>query len=382
MSKAWLKWIAAAAAVTLLFFGCGRQPGEKLYYEALAQWESGNLVRARTLLEKSIRRRTGSPKNADAYNRLGLLLWEIGDPQSAAEAFSESSRIDAGQTDVLGNLGVALSATGDFEDAEQVFREAALMAPNDPRPLAFAGVTYVLAGKWDDAARNLQRALERNPNDPRLQNALALAELHTGSDEAALNRLRAAADRNPDYAPLRFNLASIYQHWRGSPQEARRQLNLFLQQTPDNNRTALARQRLQELEDADGGILNFKRPEQRNRPAADRAFREALAAHKAGKTQEAEQGYRRALELDDRYEQAFYNLGLIYYGQNRLTVAKEAFEQAARLNPAFTAAQYNIALVEHRRDNNTAALQKLEDILSRHPDYQPATDLKARIEQN
>lgn len=380
MSRAWIQWIATSSIIAFLFFGCSRQPGEKLYHEALAQQEEGNLVRARTLLERSIRRRAGSLENADAFNRLGLLLWEIGDPQAAAEAFGESLRIDTGQIDVLGNLGAALSATGDFSGAEQTFREAALMEPNDPRPLAFAGITYALAGKWSDAARNLKRALERTPNDPRLHNALALVELHSGNDEAALNRLNAAAERNPDYAPIRFNLASLHRHWRGNPAEARRQLELFLQQIPaGSTRADAARAQLQELEKKDGGIGRFKTPAQRDRPAADRVFRKALTAHKAGDLKAAEQGYRQTLELDDRHEQAFYNLGLVYYGQDNLTAAQEAFTRAVDLNPAFTASHYNIALIEHRQGNNAAALKELEAVLTQQPRYQPALDLMDRL---
>jgi Flp pilus assembly protein TadD len=380
MSRLWIQWLAAGGIVAALFFGCSRQPGERLYHEALVQQQEGNLIRARTLLEKSIRRRAGSLENAAAFNRLGLLLWEIGDPQAAAEAFSESLRIDTGQADVLGNLGVALSATGDFSGAEQTFREAALMTPNDPRPLAYAGITYALAGKWSDAARNLKRALERTPNDPRLQNALALVELHTGNDESALNRLNAAAERTPDYAPLRFNLASLHHHWRGNPAEGHRQLELFLQQVPaGSRRAALARDQLQALKKNEDGIREFKTPEKRDRPAADRAFRNALTAHKAGELTQAEEGYRQTLELDDRHEQTFYNLGLIYYGQNKLTAAQEAFERAAELNPAFTAARYNIALTEHRRGNNAAARKELETLLTQQPRYQPALDLMDRL---
>ncbi len=46
-----LYWIFPAALIATLFFGCERQPGEKLYYESLAEWKAGNHVRARALLD-------------------------------------------------------------------------------------------------------------------------------------------------------------------------------------------------------------------------------------------------------------------------------------------------------------------------------------------
>ena len=212
MNPKWHRWILPVALTAVLFFGCGRRPGEKLYHQALTQWEKGHHVRARALLEKSIRRRAGSHENADANNRLGLLLWEMGEPESAVAAFKDSLRIDAEQYPVLCNLGVALNATKDFTAAEHAFREAALLRPDDPRPLASAGIAYVQTEKWTEAERTLNRALSRTPDDAKLQTALALVELHTRGAQAAEQRLRAIAQKNPDYAPALFNLGSIYRY--------------------------------------------------------------------------------------------------------------------------------------------------------------------------
>ena len=109
MNKNWLHWLLITLVASAVFFGCDRKPGEKLYRKALAEWSDGNLARARALLEKSIRSRTGSAENTEAYNQLGMLLWEMGNTKDAVDAFNESIRMDAGQYDVLCNLGVALS---------------------------------------------------------------------------------------------------------------------------------------------------------------------------------------------------------------------------------------------------------------------------------
>lgn len=379
MNSGWLRWILSALLVSALFFGCGRQPGEKLYEEALEQWQAGNHVRARTLLEKSIRRRAGSLENAEAYNRLGLLLWEMGNPEEAADAFNESCRLDAGRFDVLCNLGVSLSAGADFSAAERVLREAALMQPGDPRPLAFAGVAYILNSKWDDAERNLRRALQRTPDDPRIQTALALAELHTAGADSALPRLLSVARQNPDYAPALFNLASIYSDWLNNPTEARRWLELYLTRASGMDAwSELGRERLEKLNRPVSRIV-YTAPRRPNRAAAERLFQKALAAHKANRLDEAAGGYIRSVEADDTYEQAFYNLGLVYYTQGDMARAGEAFEKALAVNPAFVAARYNLALVAHRQGNNARARQELAVIREQQPGYQPAIDLAERI---
>ena len=323
-------WFIPALLIAVLFFGCGRKPGEKLYYESLTEWKAGNHVRARALLEKSIRRRTGSVENADAYNRLGLLLWEMGEVDAAVDAFNESCRIDAGQYAPLCNLGVALSTQNDFMAAERAFREAALLQPADPRPLAYAGVAYLQNGKWEDASRNLRRALGRTPNDPQLQTLLALTELHTRGTNAALKRLQAVVREHPDYAPALFNVASLHLQWLENPAAARRNFERYLEKSSGiDTFSARARAHLQTLGDpAEKPALTIKPPKKVDRKEADQHFQKALIFHRNGKLEKAAELYIKALEEDDTYERAFYNLGLAYYASGQMTLAGEAFARA------------------------------------------------------
>ena len=381
MKNIWLRWILAVLLVSVFFFGCERKPGEKLYSKAMAEWSKGNLARARALLEKSIRSRTGSAENAEAYNRLGVLLWEMGNPNDAAEAFNESCRLNAGQYDVLCNLGVALSEQNDFSAAERAFREAFLLQPDDPRPLAFAGVLYAKNQKWAEAARNLNRALGRNPDDPHLQTALALAELQTAGTDAALKRLQAVTKKYPDYAPALFNTASIHRYWLKNQTDAKRCFELYLQKASGTNAfTVRARAELQAIADGSTGEkITFTPPRSPSRVNADKNFQKALLCHKRNDLTTAIKWYIAAIEADDTHEQAFYNLGLAYYGENRLELAGDAFAHAVKINPAFTAARYNSALAEYRMGHNDRARRELEIVLNQQPGYQPAADLMSRI---
>ncbi len=384
MKSRWIYWILTALLMSTLFFGCGRKPGEKLYQEALTEWDSGNLARARALLEKSIRRRTGSAENAEAYNRLGVLLWEMGNPKDAVEAFNESLRMDAGQYDVLCNLGVALSSQNDFTGAEHAFREASLIQPGDPRPLAFAGVIYAKNQRWDEAANNLNRALGRTPNDLCLQTALALAELHTIGAEAALKRLQAVTKKNPGYTPALFNTAVIYRYWLKNPAEAKRGFELYLNKASDAAApfAEQARNQLQAIAAGNTGEkLTFTPPRNPNRINADKNFQKALAYHTKNDLDSAAKWYIKAVEEDDTYEQAFYNLGLTYYAANRMELAAEVFARAVQINPAFTSARYNSSLAEYRLGNNDRALRELQIVLKQTPNYQPALDLIDRIKK-
>ena len=383
MKKSWLYWMIPALLVSVLFFGCGRQPGEKLYQNALSQWEKGHLVRARTLLEKSIRRRTGSVENADAYNRLGLLLWEMGEVDPAAEAFQESIQMDASDYAVLSNLGVALTAKKDFPAAENAFREAALLQPGDSRPLAYIGMIYVQNQNWNEAARHVQQAITQLPDNPQLQTALALTELQTLGAASALHRLQTLIQKNPTFAPALFNMASIYRHELHNPDKARIWLERYLKQSSEDDPfhiVALAELKTDRPEKTPK--LTFTPPQTRDRKKAEQLFKKALASHRKGNLPQAIKEYIQTIETDDLYEQAFYNLGLAYYASNQMVLASEAFNHAVKLSPAFVDARYNAALVAYYHLGQTEwALRELQIIQTQQPDYQPATDLIARIKK-
>ena len=337
---------------------------------------------ARALLEKSIRRRAGSLENAEAYNRLGTLLWEMGDTKAAAAAFTESCRLDDGQYDVLCNLGIALSAQNDFTAAEQAFREASLLKPDDPRPLAFVGVLYAKNQRWDDATRNLNRALERTPNDPHLKTALALTELYTRGSGTALDRLKSVTEQHPDYTPALFNTATIYLYWLKNPTEAKRWFERYLGKASGTDPFATqARAELQAIADSGGKKITFTPPRTPNRINAERNFQKGLARHKVNDFDNAAKWYIKALEEDDTHEQAYYNLGLAYYAANRMELAADAFARAVQINPAFTDARYNNALAEYRLGNSSRALSELKIVLTQQPGYQPAIDLMNRLKK-
>lgn len=383
MGNRWIRYLAPALLFTALFFGCSRKPGEKLYAEGVAEWKAGNRVRARTLIEKSIRRRPGSAVNADAYNQLGLLLWEMNETDAAVEAFSESCRLQAGQFEPLCNLGAALCARGEFEAAERILREAALLRPDDARPLVYAGLAYLRNRKWEEARRNLQHAAARAPRDARLETALALADLHAAGPDAALARLREVTARDAAFAPALFNIASVYRHWLNNPAEAARWYERFLGQTAGAT-NAFAAEARKQLDLAAGSArvrLPFTPPAARDRKAAEKLFQQAVAQHKAGRIADALKGYLKTLETDDAYEPAMYNLGLAYYAEGRLDLARAAFDEVLRLNPDAYAARYNGALTDYRLGRYDRARRELEAVLRSQPGYQPALDLQKQMLQ-
>jgi tetratricopeptide (TPR) repeat protein len=69
----------------------------------------------------------------------------------------------------------------------------------------------------------------------------------------------------------------------------------------------------------------------------------------AGRTREAEQLFRQAVEDNPRYAQAFLNLGLALAGQERFAEAEQYLTGALALAPGDARAQAALRMVQERR---------------------------------
>lgn len=84
------------------------------------------------------------------------------------------------------------------------------------------------------------------------------------------------------------------------------------------------------------------------------AFREAMAAHQAGRLDEAERLYRRVLRADDKQFPVLMMLGMLSAQQGKLAEAERLLRSALAINPGNAEAQYNYG-------NVLLGLQRFDD---------------------
>ena len=66
-------WAVSVGVFFAIVFGCGEQAGEREYKAALSAWHKGELVPARTLMEKAVRKLSGLPAKNLKLDRRGQL---------------------------------------------------------------------------------------------------------------------------------------------------------------------------------------------------------------------------------------------------------------------------------------------------------------------
>jgi tetratricopeptide (TPR) repeat protein len=94
--------------------------------------------------------------------------------------------------------------------------------------------------------------------------------------------------------------------------------------------------------DPAAGVLKVIQAEQ---PAVQAEIEDGYDMHEAGRLQEAEAAYRRALDTHGPDALLLYNLGVLLQDMDRKPEAAESYQAALRLDPAMADAHYNLALL-------------------------------------
>lgn len=356
-----------------LFLGCGERSGEKEYSKAMDSWRSGDLVRARTLLEKSIRKLSGNEKKSEAYNQLGIILWQLQEADASIEAFGKSCGLTDEMSGANLNLGVALFQAGRIDEAEVALNNVLGDNPADPVARATIGLIEMRKKNWSKAAQEAAAAVRTQPRDPAGQNALALAELHANRNtEAAITRLKQILSAHPGYAPAAYNLAVIYDQWLGNKGAAQAWYTQYIQKAgTDGSHMAAAQSAIARL----AGSAPAIRPSATNPEEAARCIAAGTTLHTAKKYTEAVAQYEKAIQADPSQKNAFYNMGLSYYELKKYPEAAQACQNALKLDSGFANARYMLALA-HVQQRNWADAEREAKTLGKTDAARAASLLK------
>ena len=109
------------------------------------------------------------------------------------------------------------------------------------------------------------------------------------------------------------------------------------------------------------------KPAAGSRAEAERAFAQGVQAQQTQHLPEALQAYRRALQADPSYFDAWYNFGLAATEAGNFQSALSAYETALALRPDSLDARYNFALVLKQANYSLDAARELEKVLAAYP---------------
>jgi Flp pilus assembly protein TadD/mono/diheme cytochrome c family protein len=250
-----------------------------------------------------------NPKDARAWNGLGVAFENSGDWQNAQQAFEKASNADPTLTDALFNLAKSQLDHSEPSTAEQSFRAVLQRSPNDAAAHAGLAQSLLKAGNQDAARSEFTAALRIDPQNLDAMEGLGQILLNEGQPAQAMDLLEKASNRSPDDPILRQQLAVAYAQLQRFS-DAIEQLRQAQRLSPDD-------------------------------PQVHSMLSQVYAA--SGDLQQAISEQQQALRLNASDADGWNNLGVLEARAGNSSSAREDFEHALRIAPDHAAAKANLA---------------------------------------
>ena len=194
-------------AACLWIFGCS-PPGPRALLEGKRLLEEGNYPEAVASLEKAS---SLLPKNALAWNYLGLAYHAARQHEQAVKAYRVALSLDHKLAAVRYNLGCLYLEQDNVTNALEELRSFTLLQPGAPDGWLKLGAAQNRARRLDEAERSFRTALDLQARHPEALNGLGLVQMQRRRYLEALNHFNAAATQEPPYPPAVLNAAIVQQ---------------------------------------------------------------------------------------------------------------------------------------------------------------------------
>lgn len=373
------------ALAAVLLAGCARPPE----VPGVEGWTGEPQVATR--IEAAREDVLADPGSASAWGRLGMIFQAHELHTEAVVCYRRAAELAASEPRWPYLAALSLRKT-DLEAAAESFAEAARRGMDHPAFHVNHGDVLTRLDQPERAAAEYRKALEADGRNTHARYGLAQLALAAGEPETAREQLEQAAAIAPWHGEARTLLARTYQRL-GRVEDAERELKAAgaypdATQTPDpvfqaveaEAVTAVAyarrgRQLARAGRYAEAEELYRRVLEIRPGTAGDHSnLGGALAGQ--GKVDEALEHYRKALELDDDDPYALNNLAMALAARGDPERAVEMLEKAVEVEPAYPEAHHNLGLIRAGQKRHDDAIGHYRDALVHNPSYSRAhTDL-------
>ncbi len=394
--------------------------GEGRLWLGLVLWRKGETEGA---LQSFYEAAALRPEDPRPFEYAARVLGSVGRWREARVALNQAlQRVGSATPSLLNAIGVAAAMDGRIEAARAQFAACGSYAPalynaailardvfrdrSAARRYFEAYLREAPEGERAQAARRALEALDEegakvSPADSSVSATRAALSSRSGDrmkearaalgrrayEEAAL-RFREAAEADPRNADAVWEMAKVWDQRLLNADRAIESYRRFLRDFADDSRAVEARRRLNELSARPPPLrslpetppenilkaseLQFRKPEKRQPEAAQAALLRGNEYLARADYDRAIFDYRRAIELDDALEAAYFNLGLAYWHQNKDAFARALFQRAVSARPDWAEARYMLALVYQREGLWIKAEEHLRELIRIRPDFADA----------
>ena len=250
------------------------------------------------------------PDDVDALHFLGVIAYQLGRHERAAELISQALSRNASNAPAHNNLGNVLGAQGKPDEAIACYRKALALAPDYVDAHFNLGAALGARGELDEAVACYQRALSLAPETPMAHFNLGNVLVEQGKLEEAIACYRKALVLKPDFPEAHSNLGNI----------------------------------LREQRRLDDAIVCWRTALEIRPDFPDAHFNLGNALRDQNRLDEAAASYHAALALKPDFLEAHLRLGTTVADQGRGDEAIDCFQKALSLDPEHAEARWIFAM--------------------------------------
>lgn len=284
--------------------------------------------------------------------------------------------------------------------------------PNDPELWVARAQAFYERDGYDEAISDMSNAMKLDSTNAEYHHLLADIYMDYYKSRMALSTMQRAAVLHPTRIPTLLKLSEL-QAILAFHKESMETLDKIMRVDPQNpdaflmfgiNYTAIgdtaraigAYQKAVQLdpEMVDAWIQLARLRAARNEPNAIQFFDAAIKVAPEDVTplmvkadylwekEELEKAiavYEEVISLDNSYEDAYYNIGLIYLQMDNLEKAYENFDITVKMNPLYFKAFYYRGLTSEKMGNLEAALADYDQSMRMAPGFEKASEAHEKL---
>jgi len=172
------------------------------------------------------------PRNALAWNYLGLAYHANGQIEQAANAYRAALALDHKLMVVRYNLGCLYLEQNNLAPAIDELKSYTLLQPAVLEGWLKLGTALLRARRLEEAEKSFRTALDLQAKHPEALNGLGLIQVQRRRWQDALNHFNVAALHDPPFAPALLNSAVIYHQYLNNRPSALQRYRQYLALQP------------------------------------------------------------------------------------------------------------------------------------------------------
>ncbi len=324
----------------------------ELYSKALKTDDDDEQI---ALLRQAIE---ADPEYKEAYNDLAVVYMNQGDYATAIDLLNKALDVDKSYFLPHFNLGVCYYQLGRFDESARSHKRA--IEENENYMIAYLALVeaYLAQEDYRHAIEVARQAVELEPSEPRGYNLWGNALYAQQRYEEAIEKYQQVIELNPEAAYAYYNIANCY----GQTGETDKALEFYAKTLEIDPDYALAYYRRASLyhftlHDASKAAVDFAKYIQYEEGDPDGYIGLARAYAELGRTDDAEEAYETAIDLQPNLPDALNELANLCFDDEDYDRAERLYLRTLEANPDFIFAYHNLGRLYAyvRGDQDTAA---------------------------